>query len=133
VASARREPTPEEQRAEFARDYERRNGGMAGRHDPNAPRKGPKLPDPPKPGSQRGTVLQAARSFGRPFSLTELILAAWRLDPVSFGLAGVHLVYPDSRPVLVTLCGKRGLVARGLIRRLRQNHYEAPLAGGAHD
>jgi hypothetical protein len=75
--------------------------------------------------SVQGKVLQAARSLRQPFSLTELVLAAWKLSPKMFGLPGSEANYPSDRRVYVSLCGKKGLVACGWIRKLPKNMMEA--------
>lgn len=65
----------------------------------------------------REYVLEAADTFGRPFSEEELIVGAWRLAPREFGLAGFEELYPDARKMLLCLNGRRGLIVEGVLAK----------------
>ena len=78
-----------------------------------------------KPGSALKALLLAAQQFRRPFTLTELVVVAWRERPRMFGLAGAEESYPCSHRVRCCLYGPRGLIRRGLVRALDGGKYEA--------
>ncbi len=67
--------------------------------------------------TQREAVLRAALTFGRPFTLAELVVLAWERHRDLFGLPGYKARHPSDSAVRVYLFGKRGLVARGLLRK----------------
>lgn len=56
-----------------------------------------------KAGRPAADVLRQAVSriapLGEPFHLSDLVLAAWRLDPDRFGLEGYERQFPDSNRV----------------------------------
>ena len=100
------------------------------------------------PGTQSSIVLLAAarcasivlgvpapdRALWRRFvqvniSVDELVLAAWNLSPMHFGLRGHELVHPDSRRVLVVLSRRNGPVVRGHLARTRANVVRLTTAG----
>lgn len=70
---------------------------------------------PREPRTQAEWLLAAARQLGQPFSETALILAAWGMNQQMFGLKGCEQYHPDSHKVRVLLCGKKSLVAKGLL------------------
>lgn len=70
-------------------------------------------------------VLAALELADRPLSPPELVLASWRASPELFGLRGHEGEHPDSNRVLSYLYGRRGLVRRGLVRRLEDGRFEA--------
>ena len=72
----------------------------------------PDLPTRAKPAGLRETLIVAAKSFGRPFTLSELVIAAWKLAPELFCLPG-HPEHPSDHKVTAALYGQRGLRARG--------------------
>lgn len=113
----------QEQIKEFERDWEAKNGQMKGRWN------GQPVKEPTPKGSA-GIVLQAAKALQKPFSLTDLVIAAWKLSPQHFGLKGMEAYIPSDRRVYMTLCGPRGLVARGLIRHLPGGRMEVVYAHG---
>jgi hypothetical protein len=77
-----------------------------------------------KTGSLTDLLLASARSFrGGEFTQEELIVRAWRYHKDAFGLDGFKADYPDSNKVIVNLCGNRGLVARGYLRKLGPKRY----------
>ncbi len=119
-----KDPTQAEQERFFLETWERENAGLNGRHTEKAPRKRyARRPGPPKyfraisPTSGRGRLLEAARTFPGPFGETALVLAAWALDPLLFGLRGLEGEYPSDRRVTCLLYGGKGLIARGLIEK----------------
>jgi len=100
--------TWEEEWKEHNKDFIARNGGTAAA--PVVPRK--------PPGGMHGMVLEAARTLPQPFHEAALIVAAWQMFPSMFGLWGCWLKYPDARKIYITLCGKRGLIKRGFIKKV---------------
>ncbi len=127
---ARKPPeTPAQQEEEWRREWEERNGFTAGRApEPVATPPGGRQgvgapPEALKPDSQAGVALATARAFGRPFNFGQLVQAAWRRSLV-FDLEGIEQELPDSRKVWNTLCGKRGLISRGLVRKCGEGLYE---------
>ncbi len=63
----------------------------------------------------------------RTFSSEELLVAAWRRDPASWGLRGYEREYPDSNRIHRELDsrgkGNQGLVGAGLLERVRPRIY----------
>ncbi len=82
------------------------------------------------------TLLRAARAIPQPFTLNDVSVAAWRACPEFFGMKGYP--YPDNHKVHYILYGSRGLIARGIIRRVHEGLFcvaegidpEATLATG---
>jgi hypothetical protein len=72
------------------------------------------------------TLLRVARSIPQPFTLNDISVAVWRACPEFFGMRGYP--YPDNHKVHYILYGTRGLIARGLIRRVRQGIFRVPEA-----
>jgi hypothetical protein len=70
------------------------------------------------------TLLRVARSIPQPFTLNDVSVAVWRACPDFFGMRGYP--YPDNHKVHYILYGTRGLIARGLIRRVRQGLFRVP-------
>lgn len=70
------------------------------------------------------TLLQVARTIGQPFTLNDISVAVWRSCPEFFGMKGYP--YPDNHKVHYILYGDRGLIARGLIQRVRQGLFRVP-------
>jgi hypothetical protein len=83
------------------------------------------------------TLLRVARDIPQPFTLNDISVAVWRACPEFFGMKGYP--YPDNHKVHYILYGSRGLIARGIIQRVREGVFcladgidlEAILAGGA--
>jgi hypothetical protein len=81
------------------------------------------------------TLLRVARAIPQPFTLNDISVAVWRACPDFFGMKGY--AYPDNHKVHYILYGSRGLIARGIIRRVREGLFcvaegidaEAILAG----
>jgi hypothetical protein len=72
------------------------------------------------------TLLRVARSIPQPFTLNDISVAVWRACPEFFGMRGYP--YPDNHKVHYILYGNRGLIAKGLIRRVRQGLFRVPEA-----
>ena len=70
------------------------------------------------------TLLRVARTLPQPFTLNDISIAVWLACPEFFGMRGYP--YPDNHKVHYILYGTRGLVAKGLIRRVRQGLFELP-------
>jgi hypothetical protein len=82
------------------------------------------------------TLLRVARAIPQPFTLNDISVAVWRACPEFFGMKGYP--YPDNHKVHYILYGSRGLIARGIIQRVREGLFrvapdidpEALLASG---
>jgi len=70
------------------------------------------------------TLLRVARTIPQPFTLNDISVAVWRACPDFFGMKGYP--YPDNHKVHYILYGDRGLIARGLIQRVRQGLFRVP-------
>jgi hypothetical protein len=70
------------------------------------------------------TLLRVARSIPQPFTLNDISVAVWKVCPEFFGMRGYP--YPDNHKVHYILYGTRGLVAKGIIRRVRQGLFRIP-------
>jgi hypothetical protein len=78
----------------------------------------------PDPGSSWRSIVIAAFSLPSEFSLPDLVVAAWQQDRKAFGLRGHEDRHPDSKRVEVALYhGKRGLIARGALRRQGKGRF----------
>jgi hypothetical protein len=75
------------------------------------------------------TLLRVARTLSQPFTLNDISVAVWRADPDFFGMRGYP--YPDNHKVHYILYGTRGLVAKGMIRRVSEGMFEVPHGTGA--
>ena len=67
------------------------------------------------------TLLRVARSIPQPFTLNDISVAVWRACPGFFGMRGYP--YPDNHKVHYILYGTRGLIAKGIIQRVRQGIF----------
>lgn len=76
-------------------------------------------------------VLRAVAEADGPLTREALALAAWRLDRAAFGLTGHEEEHPDTNRVWAYLCGRRGLIARGLLARRPDGCLEVTAAGRA--
>jgi hypothetical protein len=70
------------------------------------------------------TLLRVARGLPQPFTLNDVSVAVWRACPEFFGMRGYP--YPDNHKVHYILYGHRGLIAKGLIVRVRQGLFRVP-------
>jgi hypothetical protein len=70
------------------------------------------------------TLLRVARTIPQPFTLNDISVAVWRACPEFFGMRGYP--YPDNHKVHYILYGTRGLIAKGMIRRVRQGLFRVP-------
>ena len=70
------------------------------------------------------TLLRVARSIPQPFTLNDISVAVWRACPEFFGMRGYP--YPDNHKVHYILYGTRGLIAKGIIKRVRQGLFRIP-------
>ena len=70
------------------------------------------------------TLLRVARAIPQPFTLNDISVAVWRACPDFFGMKGYP--YPDNHKVHYILYGDRGLIAKGLIRRVRTGLFCVP-------
>lgn len=71
-----------------------------------------------------GRLLLVARDYGKPITPEMLAVRAWEAFPEAFGLRGFERLHPDNNKVNATLCGSKGLVARGFLRRLADGRLE---------
>jgi hypothetical protein len=70
------------------------------------------------------TLLRVARTIAQPFTLNDISVAVWRACPEFFSMRGYP--YPDNHKVHSILYGDRGLIARGLLTRVRQGLFRVP-------
>jgi hypothetical protein len=70
------------------------------------------------------TLLRVARTIPQPFTLNDISVAVWKACPEFFAMKGY--AYPDNHKVHFILYGKRGLIAKGLIRRVQQGLFRVP-------
>jgi hypothetical protein len=70
------------------------------------------------------TLLRVARGIPQPFTLNDISVAVWKACPEFFGMKGYS--YPDNHKVHFILYGQRGLIAKGLIRRVQQGLFRVP-------
>jgi hypothetical protein len=70
------------------------------------------------------TLLRVARTIPQPFTLNDISVAVWKACPQFFGMKGYP--YPDNHKVHYNLYGTRGLVAKGIVRRVRQGLFRLP-------
>lgn len=65
--------------------------------------------------SQPELIIAAAKTLLSPFTVAELVVAAWQASPTVFGLPGFEDLYPHSKKVEATIYGCKRLVSRGLL------------------
>ena len=70
------------------------------------------------------TLLRVARTIPQPFTLNDISVAVWTACPQFFGMKGYP--YPDNHKVHYILYGSRGLIAKGIVRRVRQGLFRLP-------
>jgi hypothetical protein len=70
------------------------------------------------------TLLRVARSIPQPFTLNDVSVAVWKACPEFFGMKGYP--YPDNHKVHYILYGTRGLIAKGIVHRVRQGLFCLP-------
>jgi hypothetical protein len=70
------------------------------------------------------TLLRVARTIRQPFTLNDISVAVWQACPEAFGMNGYP--YPDNHKVHYILYGTRGLIAKGLIHRVRRGLFRVP-------
>ncbi|MBM4047744.1 MAG: hypothetical protein FJ279_21780 [Planctomycetes bacterium] len=73
----------------------------------------------------------------QPFSAEDLVVAAWRRFPDTFGLAGHRaedgrLLYPDSNRVFAEIMGSKGIRKRGFLTKTGNKTYQLTEAGREH-
>lgn len=79
-------------------------------------------------------AFQLEESGTRPFSAEDLVVAAWRMFPDTFGLSGYRdgagrLCYPDSNRVFAEIMGSKPIRNRGLLIKVGSKIYELTEAG----
>jgi hypothetical protein len=62
-------------------------------------------------------LLKAAAGLGEPFHESDLILAAWTLDPRAFGMRNHEHAHPDTNRARAAICHKGGPVGAGYLER----------------
>ena len=67
------------------------------------------------------TLLRVARTIPQPFTLNDISVAVWKTCPEFFGMKGYP--YPDNHKVHYILYGTRGLIAKGIVTRLRKGIF----------
>jgi hypothetical protein len=66
-------------------------------------------------------LLRVAHTIPQPFTLNDISVAVWKAHPEFFGMKGYP--YPDNHKVHYILYGTRGLIAKGIIKRVRQGIF----------
>lgn len=74
-------------------------------------------------------LITAASMPMREFGINELVVAAWKAYPDTFGLSGFIDQYPDNNKVASAMAGKKGLVARGWFDQMATKRYSLSIAG----
>jgi hypothetical protein len=69
-------------------------------------------------------LLRVARTIPQPFTLNDISVAVWKACPEFFAMKGYP--YPDNHKVHSILYGDRGLIAKGLLRRVRRGLFQVP-------
>jgi hypothetical protein len=72
------------------------------------------------------TLLEVARTLPQPFTLNDVSVAVWKACPDFFGMRGYP--FPDNHKVHYILYGTRGLIAKGMIRRVSEGLFVVPTA-----
>ena len=70
------------------------------------------------------TLLRVAHAIPQPFTLNDISVAVWKACPQFFGMKGYP--YPDNHKVHYILYGTRGLIAKGIVQRVRQGLFRLP-------
>lgn len=70
-----------------------------------------------------------ARKKSPTFSAEDLVVAAWKLFPDTFGLSGYANQYPDSNRVLTNIMGTKGMRGKGWLRKVGEKQYRLSSAG----
>jgi hypothetical protein len=70
------------------------------------------------------TLLQVARTIPQPFTLNDISVAVWKARPDVFGMRGYP--HPDNHKVHYILYGSRGLIAKGILQRVREGLFCLP-------
>jgi hypothetical protein len=69
-------------------------------------------------------LLRVARTIPQPFTLNDISVAVWKACPDFFSMKGYP--YPDNHKVHSILYGDRGLIAKGLLLRVRRGLFQVP-------
>jgi hypothetical protein len=69
-------------------------------------------------------LLRVARTIPQPFTLNDISIAVWKACPDFFSMKGYP--YPDNHKVHSILYGDRGLIAKGLLLRVRRGLFQLP-------
>ncbi len=98
-------------------------------------------PTPPRRGLRQQVLLAAldcsGGDLGAVFTAEDLLLAAWKRDPIAWGLRGHEYEHPDSEKIYVELdrasVGGRnvrgGLAGLGLLEKVQQRTYRLTRTG----
>jgi hypothetical protein len=70
------------------------------------------------------TLLRVARTIPQPFTLNDISVAVWQARPEVFGMRGYP--HPDNHKVHYILYGSRGLIAKGIVKRVREGVFCLP-------
>jgi hypothetical protein len=70
------------------------------------------------------TLLRVARTIPQPFTLNDISVAVWQARPEVFGMRGYP--HPDNHKVHYILYGSRGLIAKGIIKRVKEGLFRLP-------
>jgi hypothetical protein len=103
-------------------EQERTQGEEAGRADRERSRR--RAIKRLRAGGHWRTLLRVARTIPQPFTLNDISVAVWRAHPEVFGMKGYP--YPDNHKVHYILYGTRGLIAKGIVHRVREGLFCLP-------
>ena len=70
-----------------------------------------------------------ARKRSATFTAEDLVVAAWKLFPDTFGLSGYSNQFPDSNRVLTNIMGTKGMRGKGWLRKVGEKQYQLTSAG----
>lgn len=70
-----------------------------------------------------------AREVTPTFTAEDLVVRAWTLYPDTFGLAGYSKLYPDSNRILTNIMGRKGMRAKGWLRKVGEKQYRLTSQG----
>ncbi len=71
-------------------------------------------------------LLSVAAKLSQPFTINQLVVAAFKENPALFALRGFEK-YLDNNKVLSVLSGHGGMLKKGLLEKVRPGVYKLPL------
>lgn len=65
----------------------------------------------------------------KPFTVEELLVKVWQMQPSVFGLRGFERTFPDSNKLYTKIDGKDGLVSRGVFTKVAERTLQLTPSG----